>query len=442
MNMKRFAFVAALFIATSGFAIGPTTKANDDSCDIALQPAATLLLPHFEVDFTDPGSHTTLFSVTNVTNLSRIARVTLWTDFSYPVLSFNIYLTGYDVQSINLYDVIANGVIAGGSGTGPFSDPNPDLDLSSCANAPSVIPPAFVTRIQEAFTLGIDGNTCHNIGHAHEHAVGYATIDVVGNCSTATPADAEYFTTDIRYDNVLAGDYQQLDNRAKHAQLSPMVHIRAIPEGGTHASRKANPAAFANRFSRTFYGRFQTMASGFNSDARQPLPSRFATRWINGGAGGFETAFKIWRQSATGRDINCATIDDNGGIGVADSVVFDENENGEGIVPPDACFICFPFDEQALPTTSLTSIADSEVFPQSVTATSVAGWLYVNLDDGNTGNGAHQGWLVASMRAGTYSGDMDAVALGNGCSPAVGDAEASEGGSVVIGPSPNGEPEP
>jgi hypothetical protein len=41
-----------------------------------------------------------------VTDADRVARVTLWTDYSYPVITFNIYLTGYDVQPINLFDVI------------------------------------------------------------------------------------------------------------------------------------------------------------------------------------------------------------------------------------------------------------------------------------------------------------------------------------------------
>jgi hypothetical protein len=46
----------------------PRTTNNDDSCDIALQPAATLLLPYFEVDFKSPSTTatTTLFNIQNV----------------------------------------------------------------------------------------------------------------------------------------------------------------------------------------------------------------------------------------------------------------------------------------------------------------------------------------------------------------------------------------
>src|SRR5512142_3069281 len=124
--MRKFTILAivALFVTGSAFAsltkapnatfaagtgaIGPPTTNNDDSCDIGTAPAATLLLPYFQVDLGTAGTgRTTIFSVTNVSPYSQIAHVTVWTDWSYPVLDFNIFLTGYDVQPINLYDVIA-----------------------------------------------------------------------------------------------------------------------------------------------------------------------------------------------------------------------------------------------------------------------------------------------------------------------------------------------
>src|SRR5436305_6267681 len=91
-------------------AIAATTN-NDDSCDIGLYPAATLLLPYFEVDTATRGVDT-FFTVTNVSHLPQIAHIMIWTDWAYPVLTFNVFLTGYDTQSISLYDVIVNGVIA------------------------------------------------------------------------------------------------------------------------------------------------------------------------------------------------------------------------------------------------------------------------------------------------------------------------------------------
>jgi hypothetical protein len=81
------------------------------------------------------------------------------------------------------------------------------------------------------------------------------------------------------WDNVLMGDYQQVDRNRRFAEGSPMVHIRAVPEGGTPDERR-DTVPFPN----TFYSRFQP-ADRRTFDARQPLPSTFAARWIDGGPG-------------------------------------------------------------------------------------------------------------------------------------------------------------
>src|ERR1700712_3216344 len=80
-------------------------------CTIDAVPAATLLLPYFEVDLKNPNGLTTLFSVNNASATAVLAHVTVWSDLSVPVLDFNIYLTGYDVQTINLRDILVNGVL-------------------------------------------------------------------------------------------------------------------------------------------------------------------------------------------------------------------------------------------------------------------------------------------------------------------------------------------
>ena len=72
--MRFSAVLLASMLAMSAFA---TTTNNDDSCDIAVQPAATLLLPYFEVDLKNPAT-TTLFTVQNLSPLSRIANVMVW----------------------------------------------------------------------------------------------------------------------------------------------------------------------------------------------------------------------------------------------------------------------------------------------------------------------------------------------------------------------------
>ncbi|HXA16345.1 MAG TPA: hypothetical protein VN380_05100, partial [Thermoanaerobaculia bacterium] len=77
--------VASLLLCTSAWAAVPSSINNDDSCDVKVGPAATLLLPYFEVN-TNPlvQGQTTLFTVTNVTRYPQIAHVTLWTDWAFP----------------------------------------------------------------------------------------------------------------------------------------------------------------------------------------------------------------------------------------------------------------------------------------------------------------------------------------------------------------------
>src|ERR1700710_2039844 len=87
--------------------LGVAGSASAVICTIDAVPAATLLLPYFEVDLGDPNGQTTLFSVNNASATAILSHVVVWSDLSVPVLDFNIYLTGYDVQSINMRDILA-----------------------------------------------------------------------------------------------------------------------------------------------------------------------------------------------------------------------------------------------------------------------------------------------------------------------------------------------
>ena len=424
----------------------PSTTNNDDSCDIALLPAATLLLPYFEVDLSSRQSETTLFTITNVGAEERVAYVTLWTDYSYPVISFNVYLTGYDVQSIDLYDVLTSGRIAPPDGTGRTVSPagalsreNPQLDASHCGELPAQLPQVYVDRLRTAFTSGTvaklgDLPACTNLSARHpgNHAVGFATLDVIGSCAGILPEDPEYFTTVIRHDNVLVGDYQQVNRGMNLAQGGPLVHIRAVPEDRGPVN-----------LPRTFYSRLQP-GSEEARDRRQPLPSVFAARWIAGGTGSLQTDLKIWREAVTGPGAACSSYGRQNIREVTEAVLFDEEENAFGAVP-DAC----PFECLDLPLVLQSTgryhvgyrcCSRDQVFPEPDNG-AIAGWIYLNLDD-PTSNGAAQAWVISSMQAlGLHSIDSDALALGNGCTPPVGLSEVDyHNGPAVIGPAPNGNP--
>ncbi len=441
--MRAISIIFALLAASIASADGPvapntrfatnapSTTNNDDSCDVATLPAATLLLPYFEVDLASPTGETTIFAITNVTQSPQIARVTLWTDWSYPVFSFDIFLTGYDVQSISLFDVLSRGHVAPPFGTSSErfvgdrslkNDRNLLLDISKCDGIPIVIPPAVFADMQSALTTGLTSKCgTARVGGTHAGtAIGYATIDLVRACDAVMPTDPGYFTSQILFDNVLVGDYQQIDVSNNFAQGGTLVHIRAIPEGGT-----ANPST--PTFDRTFYSRFQ---NGGTTDRRQPLPSTFVARWISGGVGAMNASFKIWREGSTGASADCA-VAANARNEIVEIVRFDEEEN-----PTTGGSCCIdPEPPLSIPSASRIAAGDTLIFPPN--PDDVAGWMYMNLDDGDEDSPVKQSWAIISMAAeGRFSVDLDAASLGNGCSPAVPPTDEA-GDEPAIGPAPN-----
>ncbi|MGN6185384.1 MAG: hypothetical protein ACTHQM_17225 [Thermoanaerobaculia bacterium] len=432
----------ALILLFPFTALASPTRNNDDSCDISVLPAATLLLPYFEVNLTNGGIRT-LFTITNASPREQIAHVTLWTDYAYPVIDFNVYLTGYDVQSIDLFDVIARGVIAPDLGTGTdisdvgdFSVDNPKLDVSDCDELPGNIPLVYVQRMKQAFTTGkVDAlgssPACNVVGGQHNNAVGYATVDVVRSCTVRHPAMAGYLTEDILWDNVLLGDYQQIDSANNFAEGDTMVHVRAVPEGGTASERRNYPGQYEVTFHRTFYSRFLP-SSRQTFDGRQPLPALFAARWVNGSAADFQGRFKIWREGRTTLNAPCGSYTQNV-AGYIEAVTFDEEENPEAVASSEV--ICTPIPYYpTLPATSMVRVTDTAFFPRP-TAGAIGGWTYLNLDNCWRDDYASQNWIVTSMRAeGRYAVDMTAFALGNGCSLPADVSEVTGHTGLPIGP--------
>src|SRR5258708_12644930 len=83
-SMLRPLSLAILIAATL---VAPLARAgNDDSCDIGVAPAATLLLPYFEVDFQSPPAkgRTTLFTAPNVRPVPQTAHLTVLTHAAFP----------------------------------------------------------------------------------------------------------------------------------------------------------------------------------------------------------------------------------------------------------------------------------------------------------------------------------------------------------------------
>ena len=54
-------------------------------CNLDVVPAATLLLPYFEVDLNNPNGLNTLISVNNSSAQAVLAHMTIWSDLSITV---------------------------------------------------------------------------------------------------------------------------------------------------------------------------------------------------------------------------------------------------------------------------------------------------------------------------------------------------------------------
>ena len=461
---RLFSLAAALLAATAAFGAVPATTNNDDTCDIGHAPAATLLLPYFEVDFKSPQAtaQTTLFTIQNTSAMPQIARVTLWTDWGYPMLTFNIFLTGYGMQGINLYDVFTRGAVAGGSNQttpGPRSlrnDQNPAFlpdAASTCSSDPGPLSAALVAELRTAFTIGqISAPGCtivNRVGGAHTNAIGYVTIDVVANCNATSPLAPGYFTSEILFDNVLTGDYQHVSPNpatGNYSSGSPLVHIRAVPEGGPAGTFAVTTLPY------TFYDLYTTEARWHTQDRRQPLPSTFMPRYIEGRNGYFSTNLLIWREAFVAPALCPVSYASNAYLPLAEVVRFDEHENATLLYKNCGGIPECPPGLPGIPLTSSPSSFNTTIFPTLSTSGDVGGWLYLNLNNGGSraysaarnyfggtttvGARQSQAWVVTSMYAdGRYAVEMDAAAVGNGCSPATDLTTRAH-----IGPAPNPNP--
>ena len=385
-------------------------------------PAATLLLPYFEVDLDNPDGVTTLMSINNASASAALAHVVLWTDLSVHVLDFNIYLTGYDVQTINLRDMLVGGnlPITADDGNDPsdtISPQGPSSQDISFANCNGLLPydnPAldatYLDHVQSALTgqasVVFFSGKCSGIDHGDRIARGYVTVDSVNACSQDFPQDVGYFLDGgagtANNNNVLWGDYFYVDAENNFAQGETLVHIEAAPR------------LIAGSY--TFYRRY----SG-GADNREGLGNIFAVRFVNGGLFDGGTSLVSWRDSKYPElPFSCALpYPSQFPLGQNQIVVFDEEENYEvpqgcqiSPCPPTEGITPFPWEAQR---TDVVSAALPTSFD--------FGWIFLNL---NFTNGSAfvpfdplmQNWVEVVMDAkGILSVGYDAIQLGNVTDP-------------------------
>jgi hypothetical protein len=261
-------------------------------------PAATLLLPYFEVDLDNAAGMTTLFSVNNASATAVMAHVTVWSDLGIPVFAYNVYLTGYDIQTINVRDMF-NGTVPKTSSDGQdFNDTispqglfSQDINFASCSgilstpnNDLSKVPELYTTYLRAALTG--QASTFHaaqcvarNLG-TPTIARGYITVDTTNSCTLALPSDPIY-PVFLTFQNVLWGDYTYVNPSQDLAYGDALVGVRAD---------QADPeTSVPGQY--TFYGRFNNWTA---ADRRTPLATNFVTRYV--GAKDFKTVEKARRR--------------------------------------------------------------------------------------------------------------------------------------------------
>ncbi len=257
------------------FDAGSAGKCKCTNCStIDKVPAATLLLPYFEMDLDNPGGITTLFSIRNAAASPALTHVTIWSDQAVPVFAFNVYLPGLGSQGVNLRDILIDGNLPG---------PAPVPPIPSCPQLPyppGAVSAALRSHLQRWLVGRSLTNQCAGQNYGDNIARGYVTVDTVNACtpSSLSPANWALYAPFLTNQNVLSGDYSYVNPGHNECHVADLVHIEACPtcfKPGDH----------------TFYGRYNGASA---ADAREALPTTFEASFASGDS---VTSLVVWRET-------------------------------------------------------------------------------------------------------------------------------------------------
>jgi hypothetical protein len=362
---------------------------------VSTEPGATVLLPYFQVELPrragKKAKRTTVFAVHNAVAEPTLVHVTLWSDLSVPVLAFDLYLTGYDMITIDVADILNGRMPKTGPNevpAGPFSVPNaafpgcgevlplPDLDETVIEHLRTSL-----TGRESALFGGCAGR---DLGDRKPTARGYVTIDVVNGCSLLFPDAPGYFVSGgvgiAANRNVLFGDYFYVDGK----QVRPGGALVPIRADDTDPETSV-PGEY------TFYGKGVGYLA---SDNRQHLPTTFGFRYVNVRRGQplQSTSLVVWRDAKISQHaFPCGTTPNPFPLSQTQIVIFDDQENVElpTSVPPPPEPVPFPAETQRV-----------QVGGPALPVAFEQGWIYVNLDTNVSPSNPPenpalaQGWIV------------------------------------------------
>jgi len=347
--MKKLLLLAFLLFASLSMAINcPTTSAAapvappapyqpaGSLCSIGTDPAATLLVPYFEVDSANNLGLDTLVAIVNLSPTYIVAHVVIWNVDSYHILDFNIVLTGYDVVTFSMRDIIVNGNLPNNccvSSSSAFRTQYVDCNVDGQYWSQSPAGACFasgssyydvacyaplsataLSYLQCALSqMSYDGWT--------SNYVGYLTIDANITCNGGFPTYGCYMnvnTLDVtnatavvlnhgimENSNVLMGDIIYYDYAHSQSDGVSAVHIEAFGENNALAGHSwgMDAADFNAAGIRTFYSKYTWGWLGFPPyDCRETLPLRWAFRYIGNAAFDGGTWVDAWRSHYPGWD--------------------------------------------------------------------------------------------------------------------------------------------
>ncbi|MEZ0310907.1 MAG: hypothetical protein ACAI38_04000 [Myxococcota bacterium] len=348
------AVVATLLTSSTALAvIGQTDRV----------PAATLLIPYFEVDVDSPTGVDTVFTIQAATASAALTNVVVWSDLGVPVLRFNVYLTGFDTQIISLREILSSGALPQTASVGqdPSNTISPqgvfsqDINYASCAGAlpPAALPAGIVADTRAALRgdSSVAAGGCVGLPHADEKLRGYVTVDYATACSNLLPTQAGYFVNGgggiAGNQNYLTGDFYIVDVGRGITLADSAAHIEAA-------------SAVTGADTPSFYARLVAFDA---IDNREPLSSSWGVPFTQG-----ETELFVWRDpQVTPAAFSCGGRPGFYPLTTTGLFGFDEQEVAT-VAGPD-------FLAERLGAVAGRYLVDSDNFPVA----SPTGWLWMNL---------------------------------------------------------------
>ncbi|MEN8163309.1 MAG: hypothetical protein ABFS37_04205, partial [Acidobacteriota bacterium] len=356
--MKKFLTLALV----GAVVLGLSSVVYANVCAFDAVPAATLLFPFVQYDYVNDGATgTTLFSITNVSSEAQVVHITLWTDYSVAILDFNILLTGYDVQTMNIRDILADGLLPGPfapydqsyneygnvggepNSDGPVSetntlngawidgilaDPESTLVLTCDVGHPAdyeggidaPILAFFEAWLMKSQAAGArDYSTCTAdpsaiVGtwwldddfNANRMTWMYITADIVTECNLAFPNDltGQYFNFLQGSDNVLIGDVIYLDPVGGFSEAVNAVHLEADADLASVATPLIDPVTLVDSgYPTSFYSRYAHWTGPAPWAYREPLGTAWGFRYFTDADQSAYTFIRAWKGGSWYRNI-------------------------------------------------------------------------------------------------------------------------------------------